>query len=96
MISGTFDIQDFVDKTLNIPFDDFIILSNQEATEAERYCLKNLGKENGNHDKVRRYANSIKALIRYVRYEVCTGRGVDGISGADLERIKAKSYTTFI
>ena len=96
MISGTFEIQDFVDKTLDTPFDDFIILSNQEATEAERYCLKNRGKENGHHDKVRRYANSIKALIRYVRYEMCTGRGVDGISRADLERIKAKSYTTFI
>jgi hypothetical protein len=96
MISCNFDINEFISKTMDTSFDDFILISNQEATEAERYCLKTLGKKDDNIENARRYANSLKALIRNVRYEVCTGRGVEGVSQADIKRLKAKNYTIFI
>ena len=94
MISDNFDINDFVAKTQDSSLDDFIAISNQEATEAERYYLKSRNEATDENQKIDQYVKSIKALINCARYEIVPKNGVADMDVALLEQIKAKSHAT--
>ena len=96
MISEDFDINDFVAKTQDSSLDDFIAISNQEATEAERYLLKCRNEVTDKIQNIDQYVKSIKTLINIARYEIVSHSEVSGLGTAVLKQIKAKSHSATI
>ena len=96
MISKNFDINDFLAKIQDSSFDDFILLSNAEATAAERFYLRHRNDTTVESQKIRDYIYSIKALMDYARFEIVPQNGVSNLDVGVLKQIKAKSHTTFI
>lgn len=70
MISSECSFRDFMEEIKDLDPLEIVNLANQEATEAERMMLR---RAVDNHPKGtcgRRYAESLKGLIYYVRYGV--------------------------
>lgn len=68
MISGGYDINTFIGQVQNKPYEDVILMAQDEATAAERICLRNRGTLPGDHNAPYTYACQLKDVIQYLRY----------------------------
>ena len=68
MISVVYDINTFIGQVQDKPFEEVILLAQDEATAAERVCLRehmlHLGTDNAPYT----YACQLKGVIQYLRY----------------------------
>jgi hypothetical protein len=70
MISKECKLSDFVGAVRNKDYFEILHLADQEATEAERLLLRPKNVKGGRQRCGREYAERIKQLIDYMRYEV--------------------------
>jgi hypothetical protein len=68
MISPSYDFHQFVEAVKGMKFLDIIYHADQEATRAERFIMRNRRDVDGVGESCRRYADTLKDLIFYLRY----------------------------
>ncbi|MBF0117505.1 MAG: hypothetical protein HQK79_01620 [Desulfobacterales bacterium] len=64
------NIDDFIFSIKNRSFEEIILMANEEATKAERHCLKCGLVKKSEKDSIKEYATAIKHLICYMRYAI--------------------------
>jgi hypothetical protein len=73
MLSLNASLAEFIDCIAELPYDDIILLADQEATAAERRCCKRRtagGK--GQNGQMESYALLLKDFMIYMRHGVAT------------------------
>jgi hypothetical protein len=68
MISGGYDINAFIGQVEDKPYEDVILLAQDEATAAERVCLRNRSSILDADSAPYTYACQLKDVIQYLRY----------------------------
>ena len=68
MISSIFDINAFIGQVQDRPYEDVILLAQDEATVAERVCLRNRTSVLSDDSAPYAYACQLKDVIQYLRY----------------------------
>jgi hypothetical protein len=86
MLSSKADLKDFVDKIADEPYDDIILITNKEATAAERYCYRQQNEPvlATEATKMKKYADLLKDLLVYVRH---------GVATSSLRKVNCQSLT---
>jgi hypothetical protein len=82
MLSAQASLAEFVDQIAEQPYDDIIILTDREATAAQRQCCKHGSNGNRNGD-METYALLLKDLLVYMRHGVATR----ALRGANCEKL---------
>ena len=73
MLSANASLNEFVDQVSEQPYDEIILLTDREATAAERRSYKQRNGEEGPLE-MRQYAVLLKDLMVYMRHGVATSR----------------------
>ena len=68
MISVGYDINTFIGQVQDKPYEDVILLAQEEATAAERVCLRNRASILSDDSAPYTYACQLKDVIQYLRY----------------------------
>jgi hypothetical protein len=71
MLSETISFTEFVNQIAKQPYDEIILLTDREATAAERHCCKT-NTASGQNSKMETYALLLKDFMLYKRYGVAT------------------------
>jgi hypothetical protein len=85
MISPSLNINEFAEHVFGQGIPDLIHLADLEATEAERLFYQKRNGE-GDADKLLRYAQTLKDLIRFFRYGI-KPRATETIEGQVFEKL---------
>jgi hypothetical protein len=88
MLSADASLTEFVDQIADQPYDDIILLADQEATAAQRHCCKQRtnGSPNGNgngNGAMESYVLLLKDFLLYMRHGVAT----KALRSANCERL---------
>lgn len=70
MLSESFDMNEFIGSVKGRPFEEVILMSDREATEAERHIYRNC--RPAECEDARRYAFFLKDFIIFMRHGVLT------------------------
>lgn len=70
MPAKSLNFSDFIVRVQDLDPDGIICLADQAATDAERRCYSRIAAEKQQCPESRRYADTMKNLIRYLRYGV--------------------------
>ena len=68
MISVCYDINAFIGQVQDKPYEDIILLAQDEAIAAERICLRNRSSWLSDNNPPYTYACQLKDVIQYLRY----------------------------
>ncbi|MDJ0783145.1 MAG: hypothetical protein QNJ22_14305 [Desulfosarcinaceae bacterium] len=71
MLSANASLTEFVDQIAEQPYDAIILMTDREATEAQRQCYKRETASNQNGE-METYALLLKDLLIYIRHGVAT------------------------
>ena len=82
MLSAHASLAEFVDQIVEQPYDDIILLTDQEATAAQRQCCKH-GTNGSRNGAMESYALLLKDLLVYMRHGVAT----KALRGANCEKL---------
>ena len=80
MISSSLSIKEFIDAIKDKEYFGLIYLADKEALEAWRQTHRSKGKLSGNQEQSKRYENSLKKFITYLRASIIP----DGDDDADM------------
>jgi hypothetical protein len=73
MLSANASLTEFVDRIAEQAYDDIILLTDQEATAAERRCCKQRGASQQDPEgQLETYALLLKDFLIYMRHGVIT------------------------
>ncbi len=70
MLSSSFSISEFINKVKGHTDQEIIYMADQEATAAERCCIKPGVSENG--ENARNYSLLLKDVVLYMRHGILT------------------------
>jgi hypothetical protein len=73
MLSANANLAEFVDRIAEQSYDDIILLTDREATAAERrWCKQRTGSRDGQNGRMKTYALLLKDFLIYMRHGVAT------------------------
>ena len=82
MLSANASLAEFVNQVAEQPYDEIILLADQEATAAQRRYYKQRG-ASGQNGQMETYAHLLKDFLVYMRHGVAT----KALRGADCDRL---------